>query len=64
MCPGVPNPLHGRVAVTGQHIGGQAVYSCDGGYVMVGESVHQCQQSGQWSGDPPQCGEHRMVYLQ
>lgn len=30
-------------------------YHCDAGHVLRGEPIHQCMNSGEWSGDPPAC---------
>lgn len=58
VCQAVTNPLNGKVTITGQDIGARAEYSCVSWYMLVGQGVRQCQENGQWSGDPPQCGNH------
>ena len=37
--------------------GTRARYSCDPGYVMVGEATRTCLKTGQWTGDVPRCCE-------
>ena len=35
--------------------GGIATYTCDPGFVLVGESTRNCSSDGTWSGMPPTC---------
>ena len=34
-----------------------AVYECESGYVLSGESSRKCGDDGRWSGEPAQCCE-------
>lgn len=36
-------------------IGALVKYRCERGYKVVGEPLSNCEESGQWSGDVPQC---------
>lgn len=43
------------VAVQTYKIGALAKYRCERGYKVVGEPLSTCEDTGQWSGDVPQC---------
>ncbi|CAN0067612.1 unnamed protein product [Lampetra planeri] len=50
---------HGRVNVTAvTPFGSAAAYDCDLGFVLVGERVRVCLDTGVWSGSNPRC--HRI----
>ena len=36
-------------------VGSAARYSCDEGYVLVGDPARVCESDGTWSGEPPRC---------
>ena len=47
---------------------GVAIYSCEEGYILLGEEMHYCQEDGSWSGKLPMCiGKyhcfHSMFYI-
>ena len=59
-CDVLPNPTNGLVTITrlespGILPGSQAVYTCNGGYEINGNSIHDCQSDGTWSGSEPSC---------
>lgn len=61
LCPELSAPLNGQVA-TGQllSVGVVANYSCDNGYILVGDVNRRCEDmnrgtSGIWSGSMPEC---------
>ena len=39
----------------GSSVGAVAEFTCNDGYVMIGESRIYCQQDGNWSSQPPVC---------
>ena len=39
----------------GNNPGDRAIYSCNSGYKLVGQSTRTCQNNGKWSGDAPTC---------
>ena len=43
------------IAYTSTTFNSSAIYTCAVGYSTVGTSVRTCLNSGQWSGEPPQC---------
>ena len=45
----------GVVCYSGDHVGSEAVYFCDGGYSLDGDSTRQCLSSGHWNGTTPLC---------
>ena len=52
---------NGQVSTTGTTSGHTATYSCNIGYILVGNSTRLCQATGQWSGSAPTC--HGMLFL-
>ena len=54
-CSVLSAPSKGDVVLGGITVGSTATYTCDSGYVLVGESVRVCQPSGVWSGVEPFC---------
>ena len=36
-------------------IGTVATHTCDGGFVLVGAGIRECQDGGTWSESPPTC---------
>ena len=45
----------GVVCYNGTTEGSRAVYTCTGGYNLVGNEARVCQSDGIWSGSTPQC---------
>ena len=58
-CPELENPANGRVILNNRSEGSEAMYSCDGDYVLSEESImiRVCGPDGRWSGEQPQCSE-------
>ena len=54
-CGYLLNPESGVVSLSGTVLGSTARYSCNKGFVLVGESSRKCLDSGRWSGQPPTC---------
>ena len=54
-CPELKDPRDGRVEYGGVTVGSAARYSCDEGYVLVGDPARVCESDGTWSGEPPRC---------
>ena len=48
---------NGGRTVDGSSPGSVATYTCNDGYVLVGDSTRTCQATGTWSGEDPQCVE-------
>jgi hypothetical protein len=42
-------------SLTTYKIGSLVKYRCERGYKVVGEPLSTCEDTGQWSGDVPQC---------
>ena len=56
VCSNLPNPNNGQVTFSsGVVVGSRATYTCNTGYLIVGESTRTCQQGGTWSGSVPTC---------
>lgn len=56
-CGPPPVPINGNVSITSLQTIFQsiAIYSCDLGYVLVGENRRMCEAQGAWSGQTPTC---------
>ena len=54
--PDRPNTNGGLVVeASGTDFNSTAVYSCDVGFVIVGNATRRCQENGNWSDVAPQC---------
>ena len=55
-CPSPLPPLNGKVMDNGHYLVGNTVqYSCNEGFVLIGEPIIRCTESGLWSHAPPFC---------
>ena len=55
-CGSLADPENGRVNTsTGTTVGSEAVYSCNGGYDLVGPEMRACTSNGTWSDTEPVC---------
>ena len=55
-CPSPLPPLNGKVMDNGHYLVGNTVqYSCHEGYVLIGEPIIRCTETGLWSHAPPFC---------
>ena len=55
-CNTLTDPTNGQVSHTaGTTFGETATYSCDTGYILVGDNTRICQATGAWSGSEPTC---------
>ncbi len=54
-CDPLRDIRNGRVLFTGTTVDSTATYSCNKGYILVGEQTRTCQYDGQWSGEEPVC---------
>ena len=55
MCPALENPPNGNLVLSGNTVGETADYTCNTGFILVGDSTLTCGGDGQWSGSPPVC---------
>ncbi|CAI7994708.1 P-selectin [Geodia barretti] len=55
MCPTLNDPDNGNLNLSGNSLGDTAVYTCNTGYNLMGESILTCGADSQWSGNPPVC---------
>ena len=55
MCPPLPEIDNGMVEVSSLFPGGVATYTCDPGFILVGDSTRICRDTGTWSGEEPTC---------
>ena len=54
-CGTLKNPRYGQVVLTGTIFGSTATYSCNTGFILVGEQTRTCQANGKWSGRAATC---------
>ena len=55
LCPDLEDPVYGSVDDGDNRPGTKAVYTCNKGFKLVGESERKCQYSGEWTGEAPVC---------
>ncbi|XP_049300024.1 sushi, von Willebrand factor type A, EGF and pentraxin domain-containing protein 1 [Anopheles funestus] len=54
-CPEPPPIQGGKIKVSGRRAGSTALYTCDYGFVLIGEPVLSCGLGGNWTGKIPVC---------
>ena len=55
ICSDPGTPYLGQRFVAGTMEGATVSYSCGSGFVLEGDAQRTCLDSGQWSGEVPQC---------
>ena len=55
----------GGVCYSGDSVGSVAIYFCDDGYSLEGDTTRECLSSGLWNGTTPECVEiiNGCIYL-
>jgi hypothetical protein len=56
-CEEISAPSSGSFAISSNGTESTVTYSCDTGYILVGEGVRSCNSGGQWMSNTPECGE-------
>ena len=56
-CPPLSSIADGQVTVPTRTPGSLATYTCNSGYVLVGNDIRTCLASGVWSGTEPFCSQ-------
>ena len=55
-CPPLDHPERGQVTIDADRTpGSEAMYSCDGGFNLLGSPTRVCLTNGTWSNMPPTC---------
>ena len=54
-CGALDDPNNGQVSHNETTVGSDATYTCDPGFMLIGNMIRICQASGIWSGDEPVC---------
>ena len=55
-CTSLSNPQHGSLSTpNGTELEDEAIYECDDGFELVGNSRRWCRSTGSWSGTAPTC---------
>ena len=55
VCPVIRSILNGKISVDGFKFNRHAIYTCNEGYSLVGDTVRNCMENGTWSGKIPEC---------
>ena len=63
MCPTLDDPANGNLVLSGNTSGETADYTCDTGFILVGDSTLTCGGDGQWSGNPPVCNREYLSQM-
>ncbi len=63
MCERLLDIDNGQVFLSGVTVDSAAVYRCNIGFELVGESSRTCQSSGLWSGAEPICTRELLCML-
>ncbi|XP_060562326.1 CUB and sushi domain-containing protein 3-like, partial [Ruditapes philippinarum] len=54
-CEEISAPSSGSFAISSNGTESTVTYSCNTGYILVGEGVRSCNSSGQWTSNTPEC---------
>ena len=54
-CGSLDSPANGSISLSATTFLSLAEYSCDLGYILIGEESRQCQANRTWSGEDPIC---------
>ena len=55
LCRDLTNPDNGMASMEGNSVGDTATYTCNAGYELMGAEMVTCENTGEWSADPPVC---------
>ena len=55
LCPDLTTPANGNVNQPGNTVETVATYTCNNGYVLVGDESRTCRENGKWTGEDPTC---------
>ena len=54
-CGRLFDPRNGDVSFRTTTFNSRAAYSCNNGFLLVGQTTRVCQSNGEWSGKAPVC---------
>ena len=54
-CGALESPVHGQVKARETKFHSVATYSCNVGFVLTGDEIRICIETGHWSGSAPAC---------
>ena len=63
-CPSLSDIPNGPVTVSGFETSNTAVYTCNDGFELVGQSTRVCMSDSTWSGDAPVCRSLASTYVE
>ncbi|XP_076346234.1 sushi, von Willebrand factor type A, EGF and pentraxin domain-containing protein 1-like isoform X1 [Tachypleus tridentatus] len=55
VCPTPPSILFGKIIGEDHKFGSRVQFLCDSGWELIGDSVLECNENGEWSGLFPKC---------
>lgn len=58
-----PLPKNGNAKYNGTYYSAMLNYTCDGGYLLLGNATSECQLNGKWSGFVPVCAGKVVYFL-
>ena len=62
-CGRLSDPTNGDVSLRTTTFNSRAAYSCNNGFLLVGQTTRVCQSNGEWSGKAPVCKSERLVVV-
>ena len=67
-CGGLTDPESGQVTISpgivaATGLNAVAMYTCNDGYDLVGDTMRTCQSDAQWNGTEPVCMSKSLVFL-
>lgn len=62
-CGKPPNPVNGRVVLSGTTQGSTAQYYCVAGYAFKGVDTRMCGNDGKWTNDEPTCEGESVIAM-
>ena len=60
-CPELDDTINGMVEWNSLSLGSVANYTCDPGFILVGDRTRICGSNGIWSGMAPTC-ERKLIF--
>ena len=62
VCLNLTVPNNGEVSLVSATFGSVATYTCEEGYLLVGDAMLECLMNGSWSQQEPSC-ESKLLYV-
>ena len=62
-CDPLDDPTNGQVSFGATTFQSRANYSCNAGYILMGNMTRSCQADGEWSDTDPSCERKDEIHL-